>query len=84
MTTSNLKAILRATHKDFHTLLRKIDDLNGTIVETKGGHIQIRLGSEMTHIAKTPRDPRNDMGNMKRLIRKFENDNPTLDKTDEG
>lgn len=67
-----MKAILRGTHKDFHPLLRKIDAMNGTIVETNGGHIQIRLGKTgLTHIAKTPRDPRNDMGNMKKLIRDY-------------
>lgn len=83
MTTSNLKAILRATHKDFHPLLRKIDEMKGTIVETNGGHIQIRLGEKLTHIAKTPRDPRNDMSNMKRLIRDY-NYEITLDKPDEN
>jgi hypothetical protein len=82
--TTNIKPILRATHKDFHPLLRKINEMDGEIVETKGGHIQIRLGKYLTHIAKTPRDPRPDMGNMKRLIRAFEAEITTLDKPDEN
>ena len=81
MANNNMKAILRATPKDFHPLLRKIDELKGVIIETNGGHFQIRLGTGLTHIAKTPRDPRNDMSNMKRLIRDYKSDNG-LDKPD--
>lgn len=72
--TTNLKPILRATHKDFHEHLRKVVELDGTVKITNGNHIQVRLGAFVTHIAKTPRDPRNDIRNIKKLIRQYEAD----------
>lgn len=72
--TTDSNSIIRKCHKDFRPLLRTVIDLGGSAEQTKNGHIQIRLGSRLTHVSGTPRDPRNDMANIKRLIRQYEAD----------
>lgn len=69
--TTNLKPILRATHKDFHPLLRTVVEMGGEVKITKGNHIQVKIGKHLTHTALTPRDPRNDIRNIKRVIRDY-------------
>lgn len=69
--TTNLKPILRATHKDFHPHLRTVVEMGGEVSITKGNHIKVKIGKFVTHIAKTPRDPRNDIRNIKHVIRDY-------------
>lgn len=69
--TTDLKPILRATHKDFHPHLRTVVAMGGEVSITKGNHIKVKIGTHITFTALTPRDPRNDIRNIKRVIRNY-------------
>lgn len=62
--------VLRACCKELRPLVVAIIDAGGSAVATRGDHIQVRLGDQITHIGRTPaRGLRNDIQRLRKMLR---------------
>ena len=65
----NHHSIIRACDKEVRPLLRQITEMGGLLKITGKNHVMIRLGGRTQMIALTPTDPRNDLHNLRKIIR---------------
>jgi len=69
----NHHSIIRACDKEVRPLLRQIAEMGGLLKITGKNHVMLRLGGRTQMIALTPTDPRNDLHNLRKLIREHTN-----------
>ena len=67
------QSIIKGTHKDMRPPLKEIVRLGGNLRITGGNHIQVELGGYKRIVGKTPKDPNNNIHDIKKVIKQFNN-----------